>query len=124
LRLVLIVILVVPFLFLVLFSFSFLLTLTCSLSHFPVLFAQYSFGFADMWGVFVWFGIFVGMGVSLCILEVVHSSVVSFFVCYAEDPSVLSSSKPEVASRLVPLLNDRSHYLRGLNNQQQQPNQF
>ncbi len=43
---------------------------------------------------------------TLCAMVVVESCVVSLFVCFAEDPQALSSTKPEEYNRLAGALSE------------------
>ena len=48
----------------------------------------------------VTFGVFAGMLMTACVMEVLHSCVAAFFVCYAEDPQALSNTKPEIGKNV------------------------
>lgn len=50
---------------------------------------------------FASFGFFIGWVLCLSALEVVHSGVSCFFVCFAEDPAALQRSKPELYREVV-----------------------
>lgn len=49
-----------------------------------------------MWGLWALFGGLIALGIVLIAMEVVGSAVVAFFVCYAEDPVALRTTKPHL----------------------------
>lgn len=54
-----------------------------------------------MWGLWALFSGLIAMGVVLIAMEVVGSAVVAFFVCYAEDPVALRTTKPHLYESMV-----------------------
>lgn len=42
----------------------------------------------------------IGFVLCMCAMEVVHSCIASFFVCFAEDPAALYSAKPQVYQKI------------------------
>ncbi len=51
--------------------------------------------------VFFCFGFIIGWVLCQTALEVVHSGVSSFFVCFAEDPAALCDSQPDLYAEVV-----------------------
>jgi hypothetical protein len=45
--------------------------------------------------------VFSSVGISLIIMEVIESAVVAFFVCFAEDPNALASTKSLIYDAMV-----------------------
>jgi hypothetical protein len=54
-----------------------------------------------LWGLWALIGLVVSFGISMILFEVVASSVIAFFVCYAEDPVALETTKPHVYEAMV-----------------------
>jgi hypothetical protein len=62
--------------------------------------AQYVWD-VPLWGLWALIGLVVSFGISMILFEVVASSVIAFFVCYAEDPVALETTKPHVAEAMI-----------------------
>jgi len=77
-----------------------------------VLLAKVAFN-VEYWGVWALFGFLIGMTIAICTMEVVESTVATCFVCYAEDPQALNTTKPDEYNRLTNALNLRLSQLRG-----------
>ena len=53
------------------------------------------------WYVWAIVAFFIAFGLSLCAMVVVRSGVATIFVCFAEDPSILSETKPEYYDKIA-----------------------
>jgi len=61
----------------------------------------------DFWALWGIVGLLVGMGISMCAMEVIESSVCACFVCYCEDPEALQRTKPLIYAKFTNAVNSR-----------------
>lgn len=54
-----------------------------------------------LWGLWAMIGLIVSFGISMILFETIASSVIAFFVCYAEDPVALEQTKPHVYEAMI-----------------------
>jgi len=77
----------------------------------------------EYWYLFAFLGLFVGLAISICTLEVVESSVAACFVCFAEDPAALQRTKPDEYNRLNAAFHNRMGELQARERDDQANNQ-
>jgi len=71
-----------------------------------IIFAKFVFNL-DFWALWGVVGLLVGMGISICAMEVIESSVCACFVCYCEDPEALQRTKPQIYLKFTNAVNQR-----------------
>jgi hypothetical protein len=72
-----------------------------------VIFAKFIFDVGEYWPLWFVVGLLVGVGISICAMEVIESSVCACFVCYCEDPEALQRTKPQIYLKFTNAVNQR-----------------